>query len=54
MSAGPSKEIEVEQPDTADNYLNEIPELFPEPSGIESLPDFVPPPDENAEDVFIE
>ena len=54
MSAGPNKEIEVEQPDTADNYLNEIPELFPEPSGIESLPDFVPPPDENAEDVFIE
>ena len=54
MSAGPNKEIEVEQSDTADNYLNEIPELFPEPSGIESLPDFVPPPDENAEDVFIE
>ena len=54
MSAGPNKEIEVEQSDTADNYLNEIPELFPEPSDIESLPDFVPPRDENAEDVFIE
>ena len=54
MSAGPNEEIQVEKTDNADNYLNEIPELFPEPSGLESLPDLVPPPEENAEDLFIE
>ena len=54
MSAGPNKEIQVEKMDNADNYLNEIPELLPEPSGLESLPDLAPPPDGNAEDLFIE
>jgi len=54
MSVGPSKEMEIEKTDNADNYLNEIPELFPEPSGLERLPELVPPPDENVEDLFIE
>jgi hypothetical protein len=54
MSVGANKEMQVEKRYNADDYLDELPELLPGPGDIESVVDFVPPPEDNAEDLFIE